>query len=148
MLKVKIDEKLNVNKNNSKVAETLREQIEEALPILEEAIIERLGNDSFVRNFDFGLKVDEGTDRYGKTKFEITSNNLLELTGPIGKTTYKSYEFCTWGGTIDTEENQVWFNPKFSFSYIEGGSNGCDALWSSIWYDITEHDWIFGRKIS
>jgi len=146
MLKVKIDEKLNVNKN--KVAETLREQIEEALPLLEEAIIERLGNDSYVRNFDFGLKVDESTDRYGKTRFEITSNNLLDLTGPIGKITYQSYELCTWGGTIDTEENKVWFNPKFSFKYIDGGSNGCDALWSAFWYDIEEHDWIFGRKIS
>ena len=147
MLKVKIDEKLNVNKS-TKVAETLREQIEEALPILEEAIVERLGNDSFVRNFDFGLKVDESTDRNGKTRFEITSNNLLDLTGPIGKITYQTYEFCTWGGTIDTEENKVWFNPKFSFKYIDGGSNGCDALWSSFWYNIPDHDWIFGRKIS
>lgn len=146
MLKVKINEKLNVNKG--KVPETLREQIEEALPILEEAIIERLGNDSYIRNFDFGLKVDESTDRSGKTRFEITSNNLLDLTGPIGKITYKFYELCTWGGTIDTEENKVWFNPKFSFSYIDGGSNGCDALWSAFWYDITEHNWIFGRKIS
>lgn len=147
MLKVKIDEKLNVNKSG-KVAETLREQIEEALPILEEAIIERLGNDAYIRNFDFGLKVDESTDRNGKTRFEITSNNLLDLTGPIGKITYQSYELCTWGGTIDTEENKVWFNPKFSFKYIDGGSNGCDALWSAFWYDIEEHDWIFGRKIS
>lgn len=146
MLKVKIDEKLNVNKD--KVAETLREQIEEALPALEEAIIERLGNDSFVRNFDFGLTVEEYEDRSGNPAFTISSNNLVELAGPIGKITYQSYEFCTWGGTIDTEENKVWFNPKFSFKYIDGGSNGCDALWSAFWYDIEEHEWIFGREIS
>ena len=146
MLYVRINEKLNVNKN--KFPETLKGQIEEALPILEEAIIERLGNDSFVRNFDFGLKVDEITDRNGRTRFEITSNNLLELTGPIGKITYESYTLCTWGGTIHTEENKVWFNPKFNFKYIDGGSNGCDAFWSAFWYDIEKHDWIFGRKIN
>lgn len=148
MLKVKIDEKLNVNKD--KVAETLREQIEEALPALEEAIIKRLGNDSYVRNFDFGLKVDESTDRNGKPRFEISSNNLLDLTGPIGKITYKEYIFVTWGGTTvnDPSENKIWFNPKFSFKYKDGGSNGTDALWSAIWYDIDEYEWIFGREIS
>ena len=146
MLHIGINEKLKVDKNES--PRTLKDHIEEALPILEEAIIERLGNDSFVRNFDFGLKVDEITDRNGRTRFEITSNNLLELTGPIGKITYESYTLCTWGGTIHTEENKVWFNPKFNFKYIDGGSNGCDAFWSAFWYDIEKHDWIFGRKIN
>ena len=148
MLKVKIDEKLNVNKD--KVAETLRDQIEEALPALEEAIIKRLGNEPYIRNFDFGLKVDESTDRNGNTRFEISSNNLVELTGPIGKITYKEFIFETWGGTKvnDPNENKIWFNPKFSFKYINGGSNGTDALWSAIWYDIDEYEWIFGREIS
>ena len=59
-------------------AETLREQIEEALPALEEAIIERLGNDSFVRNFDFGLTVEEYEDRSGNPAFTISSNNLVD----------------------------------------------------------------------
>lgn len=145
MLHIRINEKLKVDKNES--PRTLKDQIEDALPALEEAIIERLGNDSFVRNFDFDLKVNERTDRNGRTIFEITSNNLLDLTGPIGKITYQSYIFHTWGGTIDTEENKVWFSPKFSFKYIDGGSNGCDAFWSAIWYDIDEDKWIFGRKI-
>lgn len=148
MLKVKIYEKLNVNKD--KFAETLREQIEEALPALEEAIIERLGNDSFVKNFDFGLTVEERKDRSGNPAFVISSNNLVELTGPIGKIIYKEFIFETWGGTKvnDPNENKIWFNPKFSFEYINGGSNGTDALWSSIWYDIDEYEWIFGREIS
>ena len=126
---------------------TLKDQIEEALPVLEEAIIKKLGNDPFLRNFDLGLTVEENSDRSGNSTFTISSKNLIELTGPIGKITYQSYIFHTWGGTIDTEENKVWFSPKFSFKYIDGGSNGCDAFWSALWYDIEEHNWIFGRKI-
>ena len=145
MLKVKINEKLNVSKPTN--GGTLLNRLENALPELEEAIIERLG-DPTLRNFDFGLTVTESKDRAGKPRFEITSGNLLELTGPIGKITYDEFIFTTWGGTITDTGNEIWFNPKFEFHYVNGGSNGCDALWSSFWYDITEHDWIFGRKIS
>lgn len=145
MLKVKINEKLNVSKPTN--GRTLLSRLENALPELEEAIIERLG-DPTLRNFDFGLTVIESKDRAGKPRFEITSSNLLELTGPIGKITYDEFIFTTWGGTITDTGNEIWFNPKFEFHYVNGGSNGCDALWSSFWYNIPDHDWIFGRKIS
>ena len=145
MLKVKINEKLNVSKPTN--GGTLLSRLENALPELEEAIIERLG-DPTLRNFDFGLTVTESKDRAGKPRFEITSGNLLELTGPIGKITYDEFIFTTWGGTITDTGNEIWFNPKFEFHYVNGGSNGCDALWSSFWYNIPDHDWIFGRKIS
>lgn len=145
MLHIKIDEKLNVNKD--KVPETLKEQIEEMLPNLEEAIIERLG-DPKLRNFDFGLTLEENKTRFGNQQFIISSNNLIELTGPIGKATYNEFIFITWGGTIDTGENTIWFNPKFQFKYKDGGSNSNNALWTGIWYNIDEHEWVFGRVIS
>ena len=145
MLKVKINEKLNVSKPTNDG--TLLNRLENTLPELEEAIIERLG-DPTLRNFDFGLTVTESKDRAGKPRFEITSSNLLELTGPIGKITYDEFIFTTWGGTITDTGNEIWFNPKFEFHYVNGGSNGCDALWSSFWYNIPDHDWIFGIKIS
>ena len=96
MLHVRLNEKLNVDKD--KYTETLKDKIEEALPYLEEAIIKRLGNDSFIRNFDFGLTVEENTDISGNSTFTISSKNLIELTGPIGKITYKEFIFETWGG--------------------------------------------------
>ena len=148
MLHIKIDEKLKVDKNESPI--TLKDQIEDALPALEEAIIKRLGNDSFVRNFDFGLTVKENTDRSGNSTFTISSKNLIELTGPIGKIMYDEFSFEAQGGKIlhDGGKNQIWFNPKFHFKYKDGGSNGSDAFWSGQWYDIDEDKWIFGREIS
>lgn len=148
MLHVRLNEKLNVDKD--KYVETLNDKIEEALPYLEEAIIERLGNDSYLRNFDFGLTVKENTDRSGNSTFTISSNNLIELTGPIGKITYKEFIFETWGGQKIKElgENKIWFNPKFQFKYKDGGSNGTDAFWLGFWYDIDEDKWIFGREIN
>ena len=148
MLHVRLNEKLNVDKD--KYVETLKDKIEEALPYLEEAIIERLGNDPSLRNFDFGLTVKENTDRSGNSTFTISSNNLIELTGPIGKITYKEFIFETWGGQKIKElgENKIWFNPKFQFKYKDGGSNGTDAFWLGFWYDIDEDKWIFGREIN
>ena len=148
MLRIRLNEKLNVDKD--KYVETLKDKIEEALPYLEEAIIERLGNDPSLRNFDFGLTVKENTDRSGNSTFTISSNNLIELTGPIGKITYKEFIFETWGGQKIKElgENKIWFNPKFQFKYKDGGSNGTDAFWLGFWYDIDEDKWIFGREIN
>ena len=147
MLHIRINEKLKVDKNES--PKTLKDKIEEALPVLEEAIIKKLGNDPFLRNFDLGLTVKENTDRSGNPTFTISSKNLVELTGPIGKITYKEFIFETWGGKNIKElgENKIWFNPKFQFKYKDGGSNGADAFWSGIWYDIDEDKWIFGREI-
>ena len=150
MLKVKvkrnINEKLVINK--SKTPETLLERIEYALPELEEAIIHRLGNDASLRNFDFGFTVKETTNRDGKQQFTIESNNLIELTGPIGKITYDEFKFATWGGTITKEKDAIWFNPKFEFHYIGGGSNGSDAFWYGMWFLLEDNTWKFGREIN
>lgn len=144
-----VNEKLNVTKNK-KTAETLKDKIEMALIDLEEAIIGRLGSGSQIRNIDLGLTVEEETNYiYGKQVYKISSNNLVDLTGPIGKTIYKEFIFETNGGTVQQtdDSNRVWFNPKFSFTYKNGGSNGTDAFWVSFWYDIDENKWIFGREI-
>ena len=148
MLHIRIYEKLKVDKNKSAI--TLKDKMEDALPALEEAIINRLGNDPFVRNFDLGLTVKEDVDRSGNSTFNISSKNLIELTGPIGKIMYDEFSFEMWGGKIlhDGGKNQIWFKPKFQFKYKDGGSNGADAFWSGLWYDIDEDKWIFGREIS
>lgn len=147
MLHIRINEKLKVDKNKS--PKTLKDQIENALPALEEAIIKRLGNDSSLRNFDLGLTVEENTDRSGNPTFTISSKNLIELTGPIGKLLYEKFIFQPWGGTkVNGPDGQrIWFNPKFQFKYKDGGSNGADAFWSGLWYAIDEDEWIFGKEI-
>lgn len=83
-----------MDKNES--PKTLKDQIENALPALEEAIIKRLGNDSSLRNFDLGLTVEENTDRSGNPTFTISSKNLIELTVPIGKLLYEKFIFQPW----------------------------------------------------
>ena len=140
-----IIEKLNVSKPTNDGS--LLSRLENALPELEEAIVERLG-DPKLRNFDFGLTVTESEDRNGKQRFEITSGNLIELTGPIGKITYDEFKFITWGGTITDTGNEKWFNPKFEFHYINGGSNGTDAFWGSLWFILENDSWKLGRPIS
>lgn len=147
MLHVTIHEKLNVKKDKS--PRTLKDQIEDALPALEEAIIKKLGSDSYLRNFDLGLSVEEFKDRYGNQQFRISSNNLVELTGPIGKILYDKFIFKTSGGTKgDTpNKNTIYFSPKFDYDYKTGGSNGTNAFWILFWYDIDEDEWIFGREL-
>ena len=147
MLRIRVDEKLKVDKNES--SRTLKDQIEDALPALEEAIIKRLGNDPSLRNFDLGLTIEENADRSGNSTFTISSKNLIELTGPIGEIMYDEFIFQPWGGTKinGPDGKQIWFSPKFRFKYKDGGSNGADVFWSGIWYDIDEDKWIFGREI-
>ena len=147
MLHIRINEKLKVDKNES--PRTLKDQIEEALPALEEAIIRKLGNDSSLRNFDLGLTVKENTDRSGNSTFTISSKNLIDLTGPIGKLLYENFIFQPWGGTKvnGSDGKRIWFSPKFQFKYKGGGSNGTDAFWSGLWYAIDEDEWIFGTEI-
>ena len=143
-----LNEKLNVTKDKTPYG-TLKDRIEASLVDLEEAIIGRLGGDLRVGNVDLGLSVKEDKDSYGKQKFEISSNNVVELTGPIGKMLYEEFTFETWGGTKadDPNKNVIWFNPKFDYHYKDGGSNSANALWSAFWYDIDKDEWIFGREI-
>ena len=125
-----------------------KQALESALPILEDAIKSILGPE--VSDFDFGLTINEFRNRKGEICYEITSKDLVDLTGAIGKMTYESYKFSTWGGmrfVDDDGENKIWFNPKFFFKYGGGGSNGTDAFWSSLWYNLDANEWVFGRRL-
>jgi hypothetical protein len=117
--------------------------IENALPKLESVI-----NNMLNTNFDLGLKVTESLNRRNEVIYEIESAELKSLTGPIGEMTYKSYKFSTWGGQKVMNENKIWFNPKFFFTYNNGGSNGTDAFWHALWFDLDTNDWVFGRNIN
>ena len=117
--------------------------IENALPKLETAI-----NNMLKTNFDLGLKVTESLNRRNEVIYSIESGELKSLTGPIGEMTYESYTFATWGGMKVMDENKIWFNPKFFFKYKNGGSNGTDAFWQALWFDLDTNDWVFGRNIN
>ena len=147
MLHIGINEKLKVDKNES--PRTLKDRIEDALPILEEAIIKRFGNDPQLRNFDLGLTVKEKVKRSGEVTFDISSKNLVELTGPIGNLLYKEFVFETWGGTEVNSPSgkRIWFSPKFQFEYKNGGTNGTGAFWLAFWYNIDTDEWIFANEI-
>ena len=117
--------------------------IENALPKLESVINHMLNT-----NFDLGLKVTESLNRRNETVYTIESAELKSLTGPIGEMTYESFVFATWGGQKVMDENKIWFNPKFFFKYKNGGSNGTDAFWHALWFDLDTNDWVFGRNIN
>lgn len=122
--------------------------LESALTDLECAIKSILGPE--VQDFDFGLRINESENRRGEICYEIESAELVELTGPIGKMTYKSYKFSTWGGQRFEDADgthKIWFNPKFFFKYVNDGSNGTDAFWSGLWYDLDANNWVFGRRL-
>lgn len=117
--------------------------IENALPKLETAI-----NNILKTNFDLGLKVTESLNRRNEVIYTIESGELKSLTGPIGEATYESYVFATWGGQKVMDENKIWFNSKFFFKYKNGGSNGTDAFWHALWFDLDTNNWVFGRNIN
>ena len=115
---------------------------EKAQPAIDE--IKACGVNAYFYSFDVSNDeaVKENVDRSGNSTFNISSKNLIELTGPIGKIMYDEFSFEMWGGKIlhDGGKNQIWFNPKFHFKYKDGGSNGSDAFWSGIWYNIDEDE--------
>lgn len=146
-----IQERLVVSKTKQQTPEHegLWGQIEMALPQLEDEMKDILGakTDALVRNFDFGLTVTEKLDRYKNAVYEITSEDLVPLTGPLGKLFYERFMFATWAGKVDEKEQKIWFNPKFNFKYVGGGSNGNDAFWNSLWFDIETGQFEFGNRI-
>lgn len=144
-----INEKLSISRHTVKKPTTVKDMLEFALPELEKEMKNILGPD--VRNFDFDLHVNESTNRRNETIYEIESGELIDLTGPLGKIYYEKYRFSTWGGNHvegDNGEKKIWFNPKFHFSYINGGSNGNDAFWHGLWFNLDTQEWEFGRKLT
>jgi len=137
-----LNEKLTVSGKAKEYSPGILGQIERALPDLEEEIYDILGPES--RNVELGLIVKHNQL---KDTYIIMSDNLVDLTGPIGKYTYAEFRFETWGGNkTNDDKHTIWFNPKFGFQYINGGSNGTDAFWPSFWFDYENDTWVFGKR--
>ena len=137
-----LNEKLSVSGKVKEYSPGILGQMEQALPDLEEEIYNILGPES--RTVELGLIVKHNQIR---DTYEIMSDNLVDLTGPIGKYTYDEFRFETWGGKQTNDDKPtIWFNPKFSFHYINGGSNGADALWTGFYFDYENDTWIFGKR--
>jgi hypothetical protein len=147
-INTRIQEKLVLNKSKSSEAhEGLWGDIEMALPDLEAEMHKALKeNDPSFKPFDFGLTVDIEKDRRGNDKFVIKSDSLIDITGPLGKMIYEKYMYEAASGSYDETDTELWFTSKFWFKYKGGGSNGADAFWSSLYFDINEKTFIFGRS--
>jgi hypothetical protein len=48
---------------------------------------------------------------------------------------------------MKNEENMIWINPKLEYEHPNGGSNGTDFLWNSLYFDFKNEKWIEGRSI-
>lgn len=135
-----VNEKLSINRDTPL---TPIEKIEMALPELENEIKKEVGIN---KSFNLGLKVKSSKDRKGVETFEIESENLVDLTGPIGQFFYEYFIFGTWGGKpIDGAPETIWFNPKWFFKYKKGGSNGNDAIWDSLLFNLETGEWEFRK---
>lgn len=103
---------------------------------LELAVSSRLGIE---------VKLNVSEDRKGNITIE--SENLAKHTG-ICQVLYSEFVFSTWGGSLITGLTpKIWFNPKFVFEYKEGGSNGTDALWTGLYFNLETKEWEFGREL-
>ena len=111
------------------------EIVKENIRGLESAISSRLGIE---------VKLNVSENRNGN--IEIQSENLAKHTG-ILVNLYKEFVFSIWGGTLIVDENKIWFNPKFFFKYRDGGSNGTDALWTGLYFNLETKEWEFGREL-
>jgi len=124
-------------------AETLNEaeatpemvlQVQQALPDLEKLIQKRSG-----------VKAKLMTDMY-RGNLRIYSDNLIGQISPLGKTVFKEIAISFWGGTLQEKQNQIWFNPKTSYTHPSGGSNGTDFIWQSLWFNLDKNQWVEGNR--
>lgn len=143
----RIHEKLVLNKSKSSEAhEGLWGDIEMALPDLENEMHDLLKSvDPNYKPFDFGLTVEVEKDRRGDDRFIIKSGSLLDLTGSLGKFIYEKYSYEAVSGSYSENDIELWFTSKFWFKYKSGGSNGADAFWSYLYFDIREKKFIVGK---
>lgn len=142
-----IKEKLVLSKTKASEAhEGLWGDIELALPVLENEMYKLLKeSDPSFKHFDFGLTVDVEKDRRGDDRFIIKSGSLLDITGPLGKFIYEKYSYEATSGSYNENDTELWFTSKFWFKYKNGGSNGADAFWSYLYFDIREKTFIVGK---
>ena len=95
-----LNEKLSVSGKAKEYSPGILGQIERALPDLEEEIYNILGPDS--RAVELGLIVKHNQI---KDTYDIISDNLVDLTGPIGKYTYDEFRFET--SLLKIDENNI-----------------------------------------
>lgn len=99
-----------------------------------------------------GLKADDITFEISAARngnLSLESNDLKEFFGPLGKAMYKEIKLITWQGNVMEQKDKkyIYFSPKWDFSYLGGGSNGTDAIWYNILFNITDNVWVFGNKL-
>lgn len=123
--------------------EIILNDIRAALPELEDEIRKALGDNSM--KFTLKCEIRQG---WNKTVFDIHSDdNLVKYLGKgLWKTLFKTLEISWWGGEIN-KNGKVWFNPKIQYQHPQGGSNGTDFIWDTVWWDIAEKKWEFGSRI-
>jgi hypothetical protein len=113
------------------------DEVKKALPQLEDLIKKKLG---------FSPKLT--AEQKGNVKIEITSNDLTnELGKTLVKTLFTKIAIGFWGGNVTGDGKSIWFNPKVWYEHPSGGSNGCDFIWDSLWWDLASKKWVEGRSI-
>ena len=147
-INTRIQEKLVLSKTKpSEAHEGLWGDIELALPDLEAEMHKMLKDaDPTFKPFDFGLTVEVEKDRRGNDRFVIKSDSLLDITGPMGKMIYEKFMYGANSGSYSETDTEICFTTKFWFKYKGGGSNGTDAFWQSLYFDIKEKTFIVGRS--
>ena len=130
-----VNENINANNITNNIADVIP-LVEKALPELGKLIQKKLG-------FAPKLFVMQSGDT-----LRIESDDLSKELGKLGKALFKSIKIYTWGGNImKNEENMIWINPKLSYEHPNGGSNGTDFLWDSLYFDFKNEKWLEGRSI-
>ena len=109
-------------------------QVQQALPDLEKLIQKRSG-----------VKAKLMAEMY-RGNLRIYSDNLIGQISPLGKTVFKEIAISFWGGTLQEKLNQIWFNPKTSYTHPRGGSNGTDFIWQSLWFKLDDNVWVEGNR--
>jgi hypothetical protein len=138
---IKSFEEYNVNEsviNESQQLKPTEEQFEAVrahLPELEELINKTLGT----KKGDFKLEVYDNR----KTMGLRTTNDLCFLLGnTLVKTLFKELMLDFWGGQYIQSDNAIWFAPKIWWRNPEGGQNGKDFIWSSLWFKLDTNEWV------
>ncbi len=114
---------------------TILEKLEAAMPGLEMLIEVHYGVKVKGR-----MKVTAEENRSNDITYRIQSDSLTDMLSPFTQLIFKDIQFLFWGGGIS--ENRVWFSPKVSYKHVSGGSNGCDVMWSGLWFDLETGQWI------
>lgn len=113
------------------------DEVKKALPQLEDLIKKKLG---------FAPKLT--ADKKGNDRIFIQSSDLMnELGKTLVKTLFTKIEIGFWGGNVTGDGKSIWFNPKIWYEHPSGGSNGCDFVWDSLWWDLNTKKWVEGRSL-